>query len=212
MSFSRHFTHRLLLIRHGISEGSVQGHFFGKTDTILLPEGKEQVIEASSKVSRWLNKFPSLKLYTSPLRRATGTLEILIKSLKLNNENLSSEVIHEFSELNFGEWEGETASSLLEKYPESFPEHCKNIVTSSPPGGESLSELSKRVCPALFDILSSANGQTIVIVAHLAVNRIILCRILGIPLSNFFFISQDNASLNVIDFKREVPQVRLING
>ncbi|MED5579676.1 MAG: histidine phosphatase family protein [Nitrospinota bacterium] len=212
MSFTTSSTHRLLLIRHGISEGSVDGRFFGKTDTLLLPEGKEQVIEVSSNISHWLEDFPSLKFYTSPLRRATSTLDVLIKSLDLNNENLFSRVVHEFSELNFGEWEGETSSSLLEKTPEVFSEHCANIATSIPPGGESLIELSKRVCSTLFDILSSANGHTIVIVAHLAVNRIILCRILGIPLSNFFFICQDNASLNVIDFKGEIPQVRLING
>ena len=57
---------------------------------------------------------------------------------------------------------------IIGKTPEVFSEHCANIATSIPPGGESLIELSKRVCSTLFDILSSANGHTIVIVAHLA--------------------------------------------
>ena len=212
MSISGSFTHRLILVRHGISEGSLEGRFFGKTDTLLLPNAKEQIIQASSKISPWLEEFPSLKFYSSPLRRATSTLQILTESLKLSKKNFFSEVVNEFSELDFGEWEGETSSSLMEKYPEIFSDHCRNIVKSNPPGGESLTDLRSRVCPTLLNILSCSVGHTIVVVAHLAVNRVILCSILGMPISNFFFISQNNASLNIIDFKEEVPQVRLING
>ena len=177
-----------------------------------MPNAKEQIIQASSKISPWLEEFPSLKFYSSPLRRATSTLQILTESLKLSKKNFFSEVVNEFSELDFGEWEGETSSSLMEKYPEIFSDHCRNIVKSNPPGGESLTDLWSRVCPTLLNILSCSVGHTIVVVAHLAVNRVILCSILGMPISNFFFISQNNASLNIIDFKEEVPQVRLING
>ena len=212
MSIYGNSTHRLILIRHGISEGSLEGRFFGKTDTPLLTDGKEQTIQISSKISPWLEEFPSVKFYSSPLCRATSTMQILIESLKLRSKILSSEIVNEFSELDFGEWEGETSSSLMEKCPQLFTEHCRNIVTSNPPGGESLSDLWNRVCPSLSNILSSAGGYTVVVVAHLAVNRVILCSILGIPISNFFFISQNNACLNIIDFKEEVPQVRLING
>ena len=212
MSISDNFTHRLILIRHGISEGCIDCRFFGKTDTSLLADAKDQITEMSLKISPWLEEFPSLKLYSSPLSRATDTLQILIESLELSNENLFPEIIDEFSELNFGEWEGETSSSLMNKNPEFFSKHCENIVSSNPPNGESLNDLWERVCPALDNLLFSAIGHTIVVVAHLAVNRIILCSILGIPISNFFYISQNNASLNVIDFKGELPQVRLING
>ena len=60
MSISDNFTHRLILIRHGISEGCIEGRFFGKTDTSLLADAKDQITEMSLKISPWLEEFPSL--------------------------------------------------------------------------------------------------------------------------------------------------------
>lgn len=54
--------------------------------------------------------------------------------------------------------------------------------------------------------------QSVAIVAHGGVNRVILCHLLGIPLENIFRIEQDYAAVNIIEFWDKYPVVKLING
>jgi len=54
--------------------------------------------------------------------------------------------------------------------------------------------------------------QSVAIVAHGGVNRIILCHILEIPLENIFRIEQDFAAVNIIEFHDKYPVIKLLNG
>ncbi|MFQ5482722.1 MAG: histidine phosphatase family protein, partial [Nitrospinaceae bacterium] len=55
-------------------------------------------------------------------------------------------------------------------------------------------------------------GETIVIMAHGGVNRVILGNLLGFPMRNLFRISQEYAAVNRIRFHPGFPRVDLING
>ncbi len=54
-------------------------------------------------------------------------------------------------------------------------------------------------------------SESIAIVAHGGINRIILCHVLEIPLENIFRIEQDFSALNIIEFYNTYPVVKLIN-
>ena len=49
-------------------------------------------------------------------------------------------------------------------------------------------------------------------VAHAAVNRVIVLDALGAPLRNFFRVELGFASLCVVDYHGDAPLVRLLNG
>ena len=96
-----------------------------------------------------------------------------------------------------GAWEGRLFSEIREKYPQEFMERGKNIANYKSLGGESFSDCSNRVFP-FFESLTQSNETTILIIGHAGVNRVILCRVLGIPLDNVFRLEQNYGCLNLI--------------
>jgi len=55
-------------------------------------------------------------------------------------------------------------------------------------------------------------GESIAIVSHGGVNRILLAEALGIPPARIFRIGQRYAAVNRIDYFGEEPLVEIING
>ena len=201
-------TTRVLLLRHGAAEGSKEGFFYGSTDAPLLTEGEAQVREAASRVRGWLMESETA-LYASPLTRSVRTAEILSEAMKLG---LKPEIVPDIAELHLGDWEGETHASLSDKDPERLDAHYENFVHSRPPGdGESVAELAARVLPAFSEICAREKDKNVIVCAHAAVNRVILCDALGAPLKSFFRLEQDFAALNVIDLHEGAPLVRVMN-
>ena len=199
---------RVLLLRHGAAEGSKEGLFYGSTDAPLLPEGEAQVREAAARVKDWLMESETT-LYSSSLARSVKTGEILSDAMGLG---LKPVRVPDISELHLGDWEGETHAGLSEKEPERLAEHYRNFVHSKPPGGgECVAELAARVLPAYRGICAREKDNNVIICAHAAVNRVILCDALGAPLESFFRLEQDFAALNVIDLHESIPLVRAMN-
>ena len=84
---------RITMIRHGKTEGSSKGKFIGITDEPILDSEKKALSEI---------KFPSVdEVYSSPMKRCIETAQILYPDNEIN-------VIDEFSECNFGDFEGKT--------------------------------------------------------------------------------------------------------
>ena len=64
----------------------------------------------------------------------------------------------------------------------------------------------------LENILREQAGNDIAFVSHGGVNRIILCKALGLHFERMFSIHQEYGCLNVIDYFSDSTLVRLING
>ncbi len=202
----------LLLLRHGAAEGSGEGRLVGRTDAALLPPGEAQMREAAAGVRDLLRGAGAAMAFASPRRRARRSAEVLMEALDPPSPASALRVVEGLAEVDLGEWEGETYASLMAKDPGRMRAHYADIVRSRPPGGESLEDLRARVLPAWGEIRAQAAGGCAVVVAHAAVNRVILCDALGIPLENFFRLEQDFAALNAIEYHGGAPFVRLING
>ena len=202
---------RLLLMRHGAAEGSTEGRFFGRTDAALLPNGEAQMREAVPRLRPWLKEGGEVRAFASPLRRARRSAQLLCEVLGLAPPG-DGDLVPGLSELDLGEWEGETYASLSAKEPERLKAHYADFVRSRPPQGESLLDLAQRVRRAMGELRATLRGGTALVVAHAGVNRVILCDALGMPLENFFRIEQDFAALNVVEYHGETPLVRLVNG
>jgi alpha-ribazole phosphatase/probable phosphoglycerate mutase len=99
---------------------------------------------------------------------------------------------------------------IREQYPDAFDGWAKNPLKFSPMEGESTLDVKARALSAFNDIVGKHKGDTIAIVAHGGINRVILCDLLGIPLENIFRIEQDFAALNVIELW-DYPVIRQMN-
>lgn len=195
----------LYLVRHGETEGSDVKRYKGSLDVPMSEKGIEQVRRTANFVSLSTSKLSAV--YCSPLSRALKSAEIISEPF-----GLTPIVMADLRERSFGIWEGMSFNEIKERYPEEFEAWADNPLKYSPIGGESTIEVRDRVINALNKIMNNHNSQSLSIVAHGGVNRIILCHIMGIPLENIFRIEQDNAAVNIIEFWERYPVVKLLNG
>lgn len=194
---------RIYLIRHGETANAGQVCFNGHFDVDVSSAGREQF----RSISKSLKKLPIKTVYSSDLQRTRICAEIVSEP-----HGLKPIAFPELRELSFGEWEGMSVSEVNEKHPNQLNERLKNIETFSVEGGETFLQLQQRVIPKFKDIVAGHPDETIVIVAHGGVNRIILGHVLGIPMGNIFRIQQEYGAINVLQFYEGNAVAELIGG
>jgi len=184
--------HVIYLIRHGEIEGAGQKRFVGWTDLPLNATGIRQAYA-------WREFFHHKKwdaIYCSDLRRSIQTAQIIA-----GNQSERIDPLADIREINLGEWDGRLMEEIRNAFPEEWARRGSEITTYRPPGGESFLDLEKRVWPA-FKKISGRRQSNVLMVAHAGVNRVTLCRVLGMPLENLFRIAQDYGALITIDQNR----------
>ncbi len=175
--------------------------FIGHLDIPLSSQGVQESQE-------WAQRMEDLELdalYCSDLLRATQTAEPLLDRLTLQPQLLA-----DLRERNMGDWEGLSWEDVTRRYPEDSRHYLKNWAGAIP-GGESLSQMKRRVLAAWKEIWSQSWDRAMII-AHGGTNRILLAEFLGIPDRNFFRIAQDHLRMNWIEFTEGTPTIKMINS
>ncbi len=193
----------IYLLRHGHVENSDKNCFNGHFDADLSALGLEQSQQAAKRLSNKTIK----AVYSSDLRRSHKGAHEIGKLYGITPEPLK-----EFREISVGKWEGLTLDEVNNKYPGEIEQRFQNIVTSRVEGGETIEEVHNRVIPKFMTLALRHLDETIAIVAHGGVNRIILCYLLDIPWKNIYRIKQDFTCINLIHFYQDNPIVEFING
>ena len=194
---------RVYLIRHGEVTNSAQQCLNGHFDVELSQQGLEQIRQ----VSAALEDKSLRSVYSSDLRRSYVGACIVAEP-----HGCKPIAVPELKEISMGVWEGKTVTEINNQYPGELEKRLKNVETFYTEGGESFGQLRDRVIPKLMEIVNTHRGESIAIVAHGGVNRIILSHALGIPPRNIFGIAQDFAAINIIRFYETNAVVELING
>ncbi len=194
---------RLYLARHGqVAEGHTQ-RYHGNNDIDLSPTGVEQF----RRLADQLSQVELAAVYASDLKRAWHGAQILCEG-----RNPTPLAVREFREIHFGVWEGLTFSEIAAQYPQELKSRLEDLAKYRLPDGESLTDVRDRALPKLKEILERHPGQSVALVAHAGVNRVILCDALGLSLEHLFRLDQKYGCLNVIDYFPDLAVVRLING
>ena len=105
-----------------------------------------------------------------------------------------------FKEIAHGEWEGLLASEIRARDPDRLHawRHAPHEVVM--PRGESLRHVLDRAWPALERACDGLDAEdTLLVVAHDAVNRVLLCRILGLPIAKLWSFRQAPTTLNLLE-------------
>jgi alpha-ribazole phosphatase/probable phosphoglycerate mutase len=191
------------LIRHAEPDASVRGRCYGSLDTGLSPAGREQ----AARLAERLIAEPFAALCSSPRRRAIETAEAIAAP-----HGLGVAVVPEFRELDFGDFEGRTYDDIAAAHPELYRQWMEAPTRVQFPHGESFARMRERVLGAYHALLAPHDGQTIGIVAHGGVVRIVLAGALGLPDANLFRIAQRYGALNHICYLDGYPSVELMNA
>jgi probable phosphoglycerate mutase len=191
----------IYLLRHGTIEGHEEKRFIGQIDLPLDENGLRQ--------ARWWQKalvdIAFERVCCSDLIRSRETARIIA-----GDRGMHIDIIPQLREINLGDWDGLSVAEVRQLFPREYERMGKSLSSYRPGGGESFTDLQRRVVPAFERIVGESEGP-ILIAAHAGVNRVILCHVLEMPLANLFRLDQDYGSLNVIGCKDGSFRVRSVN-
>lgn len=179
----------IYLLRHGEIESDGIRRFLGQTDVRLNPFGLNQA-------RMWRDAFSETRfsgIYASDLSRCAETARIIAADTATEIHYLSS-----LREIHLGKLDGLAMDDARERFRDDWEARGKDISGYVPEGGESFTDLQKRIIP-VFNEISLKHEGNVLIVTHAGVNRVILCYILGMPLSNLFRIEQSFGCLNILE-------------
>ncbi|WP_256646460.1 histidine phosphatase family protein [Thermomonas paludicola] len=185
---------KILLARHGETPWNAEGRYQGQVDIPLSAVG----IAQAAALGERLAGVRIDRAVASPLARATRTAQLAL------GETRAAQLLFDegLLEIGHGEWEGLLASEIAARDPERLHawRHAPETVQMPGAGGESLQQVQDRAWPALARACAGlAADDTLLVVAHDAVNRVVLARVLGIPLARLWTFRQAPATLNLLE-------------
>jgi len=194
---------KIILVRHGHVEGIHPPRFRGREDLPLTERGKAEALAVARRISeRWR---PAC-VYTSPLSRCVLTGAAIASACKVQSQS-----IEELNDIDYGSWKMKTFAEMQATQGELYASWFATPHLVRFPGGDSLQELASRAADALRIALERHPNQTVVMVAHDAVNRALLVQLADLPLSSYWRLVQEPCCINEIDIAANRIQVRGIN-
>ena len=186
---------RLFLARHGDTAWTDSRQRTGRTDLPLNERGEER----ARQIGEQLRRFEFVRVFTSPLQRAS-------KTCALAGFGAVAEVDPNLLEWDYGRFEGKLTKEVLSERPgwELFRDGCAD--------GEAPGDVAARADDFIAevrridgDVLAFSSGHVI---------RMIAARWLGLPPGNGRFFYCRPASVGVLAFehgKRDEPIIGLWN-
>jgi phosphoserine phosphatase len=180
---------RFILVRHGQTAWNHSDRFRGHADVPLDDTGLAQAAATGRRVAM---TWKPVAVYCSPLRRAVQTAEAIAAPL-----GLSADPHPGLIDIDFGQWQGLSREEATARWPEMAHAWFFEPEKAHPPGGETLADVRARSSRLLADLAARHPDQSVVLVGHTVVNRVILLGILGLGIDRFWRLGQDTCAINV---------------
>ena len=199
---------RLLLVRHGETNWNKESRFQGIRDIPLNDNGRSQ----GRKASTFLKDVAIDFAVSSSMMRPKETAEIILEQHQDVELCTTSELI----EICHGLWEGMLETEIQAEYADLLQQWKDKPETVQMPEGENLQQVWDRGVSAWNKIVAehSETDTTGLVVAHDAINKVIICYLLGLKPDNFWNIKQGNCCVSVIDYPQGAsgqPVLQAIN-
>lgn len=193
---------KLFLLRHGevrkVGEGR---HYIGQLDLPLSERGRVQA-------NAWAGYFAPVELdaiVCSDLSRCLETARTIGAP-----GQLTPRACPELREISLGKWEGQSFATIRSRDSKAFQLRGKRIADHYPPGGESFRDLEHRIWP-FFEAHLHQPQSRILVVTHAGVIRVMLCRLLGMPLDNLFALGVAHGALTIVDVHPDGNRLQILN-
>ena len=184
---------RLLLVRHGETDWNREGRFQGQIDIPLNGNGRTQAEAAR----RFLRNIPIDRAYTSAMARPRQTAEAILA----DHPGVPLTSTRGLVEIGHGLWEGRLEREIAEGWPQLLQDWKDRPHTVQMPQGETIHDVWERSLDSWQRIANGLDaGETALVVAHDAVNKTILCGLLGLGPEAIWAIKQGNGGVTVIDY------------
>ena len=195
---------RIIIVRHGRTEWNEgEGERFrGRAEIELSELGLRQSEATATRLS--CEKIDAI--YSSPLKRAIVTAEILASPFGLKAMSLPGLI-----DIDYGSWQGLSLKEARAQNNQLYQlwQQSPHLVTF--PQGERLAQVRMRATAAVNTLLTKEAGETIALVSHKVVCKVLLCYFLGLDNSHFWQIEQDTAAISIVELRDGVFILKLLN-
>jgi len=174
----------------------------GWIDEDLSEEGVWQ----AEQLSRRLRSWSIASAYSSPLRRAHRTAEIIAAP-----HSIPVSILDGLGEIRIGVWEGKFGKEIEAEFPDIWRLWRTDPSTIRMPGGESLSQVRERAVASFEDIVEANRGHQVLVVTHDVVVRLLVAYCLVASSSIYRRLEAGNASLAIIQVIDGWRRLRLMN-
>ena len=181
----------IILARHGETEWNAEELFRGRVDVDLNETG----IREAELLAEHLSYMTIAAVYSSPLKRALQTAEMIAR-----HHDVKVEVSPQLIDLDYGEWQGLSHETVRDRYGQLYHEWLNNPQLVKMPAGESLDDVRRRAISLVEDITAKAE-DTVVLVSHRVVHKVLICALLALDISHFWNIRIDTAGISVFAYE-----------
>ena len=199
---------RLLLIRHGETQWNRESRFQGIRDIPLNENGKAQAQQAAE----FLKDVDINLGISSPMLRPKETAEIILQY----HPDVSLDLQPDLVEICHGLWEGKLETEIEAEFPGLLQAWKDTPETVQMPEGENLQQVWDRAIACWQDrvkFYSQGEGSTVgIVVAHDAINKVILAHLLGLTPAHFWNIKQGNGGVSVIDYPQGLDKPPILQA
>ena len=178
---------QIILTSNGNTPWDKDKIFQGSKDIPLDDLGREEAWA----VGKWLKDENIHAVYTSPLSRARDTAIAIAR-----HHNLEVLDLPGLADLSYGDWDGIPWKEVKVKYADLYHQWETAPHTVRFPNGEPLEVLRTRALAAVEEVVQRHPDRTVLLMAHRAVNRVLIAAFIGLDNSNFWRIAQDNTAIN----------------
>lgn len=190
-------TLRLLLVRHGETDWNRQGRFQGQIDVPLNATG----IKQAEQVATFLSTVAIDFAISSPMLRPKATAEQILQ----HHPQVALQLLPDLQEISHGTWEGQLEAEVEQRYPGELQRWRETPAEVQMPEGENLQQVWERAIAAWTEIVVTAKSHPAqqklgLVVAHDAINKVILCHVTGLGAEQFWNFKQGNGAVSVIDY------------
>lgn len=194
---------RLLLIRHGRSTWNAERRWQGWADPPLDDVGREQARRLAERLRE--DDEALIALYTSPLRRAQETAEVIGKTM-----GLSVVPDERLKERQVGDITGLTWAQIEERYPDIIQGFTEANESVEIPGEEAVELFRARVTAVFGEIVAWHREGSVGVVSHGGTLGTYLNHLIGLP-SRFSPFRFGNTSLSIVEVNPVRPRIVLLN-
>ncbi len=124
----------IYFLRHGQTDWNVARRMQGCLDVPLNDNGRAQAARNGRALAEVITRPEAFDFVSSPLQRATETMEILREQLGLPRAGYRTD--RRLREVHYGDWEGQFWDDLVARCPEATAAYRRNRWTVAPPGAE----------------------------------------------------------------------------
>ena len=195
----------LFLLRHGATRLNLEVPYRlqgSEHDEPLDVIGQAQAVGARD----LLRSVPLAAFYSSPLRRAMQTAQIVAMPHALPVTPLA-----DLREGSVGSWSNRIWDEIKANERQAYDMFMQNPAIHGYAGGENFTQVLERVRPVFHELLRKHEGQAIAVMGHQIVNRVIVADLLGLDLAKARKLKFANAGVSLISMENNQPILMSLN-